>query len=183
MLACFTALVAEFATTSNKIGQGFAVFFLFAFVTFYGSCVDVVSWVYCSEIFPTHARARGFSLSVAGFLATAILFTQLAPIAFTSIGWKYYLVFIIISFIGAPVFWYVSPETKGISLEEIPTLFGDEVASHTAGVRTEDPEKGGQVGDSYHGNAAEVEKIEQVERSVHVEKCRATDQTQLMVPN
>jgi MFS family permease len=159
MLSCFTALVAEFAGTDNKVGQGFAVFFLFAFVTCYGSCVDVVSWIYCSEIFPTHARARGFSLSVAGFLATAIVFTQPAAVAFTNIGWRYYLVFIIISFVGAPVFWYFSPETKGVSLEEIATLFGDEVASQTVRGALEDIEKDSQE------EKAVIPQVEHIDQS------------------
>ena len=161
MLTCFAALVADFAGSTNKVGQGFAVFLLFAFVTFYGSCVDVVSWIYCSEIFPTHARARGFSLSVAGFLASAILFTQPAPVAFTSIGWKYYLVFIIISFVGAPIFWHFSPETKGLSLEEIGALFGDEVASDTVLHGAAPSEESANL-TSKHFPGQEAERLERV---------------------
>lgn len=168
MLACFTALVAEFAPTSNKVGQGFAVFFLFAFVTFYGSCVDAVSWIYCSEIFPTHARARGFSLSVAGFLGTAIVFTQPAPTAFAHIGWKYYLIFIIISFVFAPIFWYFSPETKGISLEKIGALFGDEVAVHPTHGTLGDLEKTDQL--SFKRNKETVGKLEEVEQVEQAEQ-------------
>jgi hypothetical protein len=37
-------MVARFAGTDNKTGQGVAVFFLFSFVGFYGGCVDAVSW-------------------------------------------------------------------------------------------------------------------------------------------
>lgn len=128
MVICFTAMVATFSGTDNKVGNGFGVFFLFAFVGFYGGCVDAVSWIYCSEVFPMHARARGFAFSVATFLGTALVFTQSAPIAFTNIGWKFYIVFIIISFIGAPVLYFKCPETKGLSLEEIAAIFGDEVA-------------------------------------------------------
>ena len=100
MLSLFTAMVARFAGTENTIGQGFAVFFLFAFVGFYGGCVDAVSWIYCAEVFPTHARARGFSISVATFLSAALVYTQCAPLAFDNIGWKFYLVFILVTTIG-----------------------------------------------------------------------------------
>ena len=48
MLSCFTAMVATYGGTNNKVGNGFGVFFLYAFVTFYGSCIDAVSYVYCS---------------------------------------------------------------------------------------------------------------------------------------
>lgn len=170
MLSCFTALVAEFASTSNKVGQGFAVFFLFAFVTFYGSCVDAVSWIYCAEIFPTHARARGFALSVAGFLGTAIAFTQPAATAFTNIGWKYYLVFISLSFVFAPVFWYFSPETKGLSLEEIGALFGDEIADHTGGGAFGDLEKTDRM--TPKASREDVKGVEQLEQTEDVVSTR-----------
>ncbi|KAK5165368.1 uncharacterized protein LTR77_008897 [Saxophila tyrrhenica] len=129
-LSLFTAMVAEFAESENKVGQGFAVFFLFAFVGFYGGCVDAVSWIYCSEIFPTHARARGFSISVATFLGAALVYTQVAPIAFAQVDWKFYLLFILVTAVGTPIFMHYSPETKGLALEEISELFGDQVAVH-----------------------------------------------------
>jgi hypothetical protein len=48
-----------------------AVLFTFLFVTFYGSGLDVSSYVYCTEIFPTNIRAQGVGFSVAGlFLMT-----------------------------------------------------------------------------------------------------------------
>lgn len=66
MLACEAAMLAQFGGTTNSVGLGFGVFFLFAFVTFYGSCVDAISYVYCAEIFPTSLRAEGVSFSIVG---------------------------------------------------------------------------------------------------------------------
>lgn len=45
--------------------------------------------------------------------------------AFATIGWKFYLVFIIISGLGFFVVAFFLPETKGIPLEEMAKLFGD----------------------------------------------------------
>jgi MFS family permease len=72
MVTCETAMVARYGGTDNKIGNGFGVFFLFCFVTFYGSCVDAISYVYCSEIFPTSLRAQGISFSVVGLFAMTL---------------------------------------------------------------------------------------------------------------
>lgn len=72
MMTVYTALVASYSGTSNKVGQGVAVAFLYLFVTFYASCVDAVSYVYCSEIFPTELRAAGMSASVATLFATTL---------------------------------------------------------------------------------------------------------------
>ena len=121
-------MVARFSGSTNKIGNGFGVFFLFFFVTFYGSCLDATCYVYCAEIIPTHIRAQGMGASVFTQFATTLVYTQAAPTAFAAIGWKYYLVFILVPAMGLGVIWFWFPETKGLSLEEISMAFGDEIA-------------------------------------------------------
>ncbi|KAI1614374.1 general substrate transporter [Exophiala viscosa] len=127
-LICFTAMVATFGGTTNRVGNGFGVFFLFLFVFFYGGSMDATSYVYCSEIFPTPLRAQGTGFSVAGLFTATLIYTQTAPVAFASVGWKFYIVFIILPLLGASLMWKFFPETKQLSLEEISGLFGDEVA-------------------------------------------------------
>ncbi len=63
------------------------------------------------------------------FLST-IAYLEAAPTAFAQVGWKYYLLFIILTAINIPLIWYYFPETKGLSLEEIGERFGDQVAVH-----------------------------------------------------
>ncbi|KAF4556988.1 Sugar (and other) transporter-like protein 56 [Elsinoe fawcettii] len=125
MVACETAMVAVYGGTSNRVGNGFGVFFLFCFVTFYGSCVDAISYIYCAEIFPTALRSQGVALSVTGLFAMNLVYTQTAPIAFANVGWRYYLLFILVPLACVPVIWKLCPETKGLSLEEVGALFGD----------------------------------------------------------
>lgn len=54
------------------------------------------------------------------------MWVQAAPTAFKNIGWKFYLVFIITGALGAAVFWFLYPDTRGLPLEEIAAVFGDE---------------------------------------------------------
>lgn len=123
---CEAAMVAEFSGTHNKIGNGFGVFFLFLFVTFYGGCLDATTYVYSAEIFPTHARGLGMGLSIFTQFCTTLVYTQVAPIAFSTINWRYYLVFIILPVIGAVLMFFKFPETKELSLEDISRVFEDE---------------------------------------------------------
>lgn len=123
-----SAMVAEYASTANKVGNGFGVFFIYLFVTFYGGCMDVSTYVYCSEIFPTRLRAQGVGFSVSGLFLTALIYTEAAPTAFNNIGWKYYLVFIFVPLLGVLILIKYLPETKGLTLEEISGRFGDQVA-------------------------------------------------------
>jgi hypothetical protein len=45
------------------------------------------------------------------------------PVAIETIGWKYYLVFLIISAIILPIVFLFYPETMGRSLEELEVMF------------------------------------------------------------
>ncbi|KAJ5587147.1 uncharacterized protein N7459_002912 [Penicillium hispanicum] len=138
-VACEAAMVGKYSGTDNKIGNGFGVFFLFLFVTFYGSCVDAISYVYCAELFPMRLRAQGVATCIMGMFAMTLIYTETAPVGFDQVGWKYYLVFVIIPLVGAPLMWLKFPETKGLSLEEVARLFGDEVVVSSADGFHEDP--------------------------------------------
>lgn len=85
MMTIYTALVARYSGTSNKAGQAVAVLFLYLFVTFYASCVDAVSYVYCAEIFPTEIRATGMSAAVATLFATTLRRSICRPQEFWSL--------------------------------------------------------------------------------------------------
>ncbi|KAJ5113836.1 hypothetical protein N7456_002370 [Penicillium angulare] len=128
-IICEMAMVARFSGSDNKVGNGFGVFFLFLYVTIYGLCLDATCYVYCVEIFPNHVRAIGTLLSVFTQACATLVYTQAAPVAFGSVGWKYYFVFFLIPLAGVPFVWMYFPETKGRTLEEIGAAFGDDVAA------------------------------------------------------
>jgi hypothetical protein len=121
-------LLAVYEHSSNKSGQAAAVSFLFIHVGFFSVCIDATTYIYCTEIFPSHLRARGSSISVSGLFFATVIFTCAAPTAFGNIGWKYYLVFAVLTAIVIVLVWFYFPETKGLSLEEMNALFGEDVA-------------------------------------------------------
>ncbi|KAJ5465930.1 general substrate transporter [Penicillium desertorum] len=143
-LSGFTAMVAEFGGTMNKVGNGFGVFFLYLFVTFYGGSLDASSYVYCAEIFPTSIRAQGVGFSVSGLFVMTLIYTQAAPVAFSNIGWRYYLVFIIVPWVGVFLMKKYCPETAGLELEEIHMLF-DGSAGEDLHVAANGPSEDGNV--------------------------------------
>lgn len=70
------------------------------------------------------------SWSLAILFLSTVAYLIPAPTAFAQVGWKYYLLFILLTAIQAPLLWIMLPETKGLALEEIGEKFGDHVAVH-----------------------------------------------------
>ena len=77
------------------------------------------------------------SFGVAILFLSTIAYLEAAPTAFAQVGWKYYLLFIILTIIHIPLIWYLFPETMGLSLEEIGEKFGDEVVVHLTNLTDE----------------------------------------------
>ena len=121
------AMVATYAETNsgNQAGLQMGVAAAYLFLAVYSVGVDVAGVVFYSELFPNHIRAKGIALSIAVIALTDLVYLQATATAFASIGWKFYLVFIIISGLGTIWVWFVVPETKGIPLEEMAAVFGD----------------------------------------------------------
>ncbi|KAK5444276.1 hypothetical protein LTS15_010391 [Exophiala xenobiotica] len=123
------AIIATFASPIPAVPNlpalkaGVAVFYIF--LLFYGCGIDVAGVVFYSEIFPNHLRAKGVAMSIGAIALTDLVYLQVTATAFANIGWKFFLVFIIISGLGGIVAFIYLPETKGVPLEEIAAIFGD----------------------------------------------------------
>ncbi|KAL1887964.1 hypothetical protein Sste5346_009846 [Sporothrix stenoceras] len=122
------AIVANYGGTQNKAALAAGVAMLFGFIIFYGGFVDTTIYVYGSEIFPTHIRAKGMGWCMAIFFLSTLPFLESSAVGFATIGWKYYLLFIILPSINVVLIYFFCPETKGLSLEEINGVFNDKVA-------------------------------------------------------
>lgn len=91
-LSVFAATIAEFEkhNTMGTLGVGMAA--LFAFLLFYAAGVDAPTYVFMTEIFPSHMRSKGMAIAVGIYAFSAIVYLQVTPLAVANIGWKYFLV-------------------------------------------------------------------------------------------
>lgn len=105
--AAIVATYAEAATNKAALAAGVAMFYLFLAV--YSMGVDVAGVVFYSELFPNHIRAKGVCLSMATVALTDLVYLQATTTAFANIGWRFYLVFIIICALGSFLMYFVSP--------------------------------------------------------------------------
>lgn len=157
--AAMTAIFVE-TNSNNRVGLGFGVFFIFLFVAFYSSCLDATMYLVPSEIFPMVIRSFGMSFSIMGqFVATTILL-EAAPTAFKNIGWKFWLILIILTAVYAVLVYLFLPETKGMTLEDISIVFGDPVELSFEQALTKEGAMGaGHRADGYAEDGLEKEEI------------------------
>lgn len=138
-LICEAALQARFVGTDNRAGQNAAIFFIFLFITpFWSTFVDASQFLYVAEIFPTHIRSQGTAVSMVGLYLADIIILVAGPIALNNIGWKFFLVLIIPTALHIVFVYFMCPETKGRSLEDINAQFGEQVAIRFMGASEEE---------------------------------------------
>jgi len=91
-------------------------------ITFSATC-GPLSWVIPAEVFDTRTRSKGVSIGVMVSFAFNTMIGQCTGIALESIGWKFYLLFVICNFTNTLFFYCLLPETKNRPLEEMNYLF------------------------------------------------------------
>ncbi|OWM66035.1 hypothetical protein CDL15_Pgr015461 [Punica granatum] len=97
-------------------------------VSFFSIGLGPITWVYSSEIFPTALRAQGTSLAVAvnRLVSGAVAMSFLSISREITFGGMFF-VLAGVMVLATVFFYFFLPETKGKSLEEIESLFGDKV--------------------------------------------------------
>ncbi|RVX72806.1 hypothetical protein B0A52_03159 [Exophiala mesophila] len=119
----------KYVGTDDKAGNAACVLFIFLYIIFF-QCVDAPAFIWIAEAFPTHLRAKGVSLGIFALFVGTITFSTPAPVAFSTIGWRMFMIYMALSAISAVITYLYLPETKGLPIEEIGALFGDEVVVH-----------------------------------------------------
>jgi len=126
----WTALSASFDSTRSPTTGKAIVGFVFITFFFYAIAWAPLLQAYTVEIFPYTLRSRGVSVMYVSTFVGLVVGNQVNPIAMKNIGWKYYIVFCCILACLIVVIWFLFPETKGHTLEEIQAIF--EGTSHGA---------------------------------------------------
>jgi len=101
--------------------SGFGIIvYLLVYIAFFAFSQGAVIWVFISEIFPNHIRAKGQTLGsfTHWFMAAVIAFVF--PILAEKLGGGNTFLFFCIMMVLQLIFvWRIMPETKGKSLEQI----------------------------------------------------------------
>lgn len=141
-----TALSGSFTTTKTSAVGTAVIPFLFIYYAGYDIAFTPLLLAYPAEIWTFSMRAKGVALSM-GSNYLALAFNQLInPIAFESISWKYYFVFLGVLLFILVVVWRTYPETRGRSLEEIAVIFdGENARVVVSDVKVMEEKQGGRI--------------------------------------
>ncbi|MDA9348147.1 sugar porter family MFS transporter [Polaribacter sp.] len=94
--------------------------FLFLFIASHAIGQGAVIWVFISEIFPSHLRAKGQSFGSSTHWVLAAIIPSLVPVLFSTIGaGVVFMVFAIMMVFQLLFVIFMMPETKGQSLESL----------------------------------------------------------------
>lgn len=151
--------------TANSFGASVgATFFLFLYMAFFPLGFVGANFLYGAEIAPQALRIHLASVGTATHWLFNFVIAEITPVAFVTITWRYYIVYAVIGAFSVPLVYFLFPETKGLSLEDMNSLFSGpahfwEVPSYARRLKSSSAaqiENDGKVG---------VECVEQVEEA------------------
>lgn len=110
----------------------------YTFVAFFNIGLAPVTWVYSSEIFPLKLRAQGYSIGVAmnRLMNATISMSFISLYEAITIGGAFFL-FAGIAVLAWFFFYFLFPETKGRSLEDIEELFSKGISGRAEAVKSD----------------------------------------------
>lgn len=119
VFACWTGASAVYAGDSTNGSAAKAVVALIFIYNGFYSLMMSLTYLFVTEVFPYIHRSKGVAITQL-FTRGPNGFNQFVnPIALSSIGWHYYLVYVAWLVVETGVIFLVYPETKGPSLEEV----------------------------------------------------------------
>ncbi|MGB3543605.1 MFS transporter [Rubrivirga sp.] len=111
---------SAFLTDAVDLNPTLILVGILGFVASFAISLGPVMWVLFSELFPNWIR--GLAISFVGLINSAVSYIvqQVFPIELAALGAATtFAIFGIIAFVGLVFVWFVVPETKGKSLEEL----------------------------------------------------------------
>ncbi|KAH3670806.1 hypothetical protein OGAPHI_001322 [Ogataea philodendri] len=115
----------------KSTGYG-AIAMMFLFSGFYSVVCTPLTSLYPPEIYPNSTRVIGNSIFMISAYGGGLFSTFVFSIGMSNIGWKFYMIVGGYDMIFIPIIYYVWVETKGLTLEKISELFGDELSTSEA---------------------------------------------------
>lgn len=141
MIMANVPLTISSAMYTNHGSQGAAyatVVFLFLYNAAFNIACNPLLYCYTTEILPYSIRTRGLALQILVSQIALTVNQYVNPIALASIGYYYFVFYLGLLILGTIFIYFMFPETKGHTLEELGMLFEDKSSIEGKSVEEED---------------------------------------------
>ncbi|KAL8282222.1 hypothetical protein RB600_005591 [Gaeumannomyces tritici] len=125
MMAISLSLVSYFIYLDVPSTPMYVVAFVMIYNAAFGYSWGPIPWLYPPEILPLSIRSKGASLSTATNWACNWLVGQMTPVLQDLITWRLYLLHAFFCASSFVIVYFIYPETCGVRLEDMGSLFGD----------------------------------------------------------
>ncbi|KAH8881715.1 general substrate transporter [Thozetella sp. PMI_491] len=115
-----------------------AVCMVWLFVIHFGYSWGPCAWIIIAEIWPLSSRPYGVSLGASSNWMNNFIVGQVTPDMLNGISYGTYILFGLLTYLGAAFIYFFVPETKRLTLEEMDVIFGSEGAAQADFERMEE---------------------------------------------
>ncbi|KAJ2985227.1 hypothetical protein NUW58_g5648 [Xylaria curta] len=126
MSLCMAALAVSSSFGSENYSASIAsAFLLFFFNVFYPLGFLGGNFLYCTEVAPVHLRVAMSAISTANHWLWNFVIAFVTPVALSTIGYRYYIIYAVISALIPIGVFFFYPETMNRNLELLNSVFKD----------------------------------------------------------
>ena len=110
---------------AHPAGGWAAVAMAYVFILTYGVSYSPLGWALPPEVFSTSQRSKGVALSTATVWLCNFIVGVITPSMISEAGFGTYIFFACFCLLSGVWAYFLVPETKGRTLEELDEVFGD----------------------------------------------------------
>ncbi|CAG8313525.1 unnamed protein product [Penicillium nalgiovense] len=125
MSVCMIVLAITNSFKDNRNASIVSAVFIFLFNSFYPVGFLGGNFLYCTEVAPMRLRVAMSAISTGNHWLWNFVVVMITPVALDTIGYKYYIVYAVISACIPIVVYFFYPETMNRNLEALNHVFRD----------------------------------------------------------
>ncbi|KAF7549509.1 hypothetical protein G7Z17_g6333 [Cylindrodendrum hubeiense] len=129
VFSIWTGVSATYVQTPTHAAGTAVVAMIFLYNSMY-SIMQPLTYTYVTEIFPFVHRAKGVAVLQFFTRGSTAFNAFVNPIGMDALEWKFYLVYVVWLVVETTIIYFLYPETKGPTLEEIAYIFDGPEAAH-----------------------------------------------------
>ncbi|KAL4817487.1 general substrate transporter [Aspergillus spinulosporus] len=100
-----------------------SVAFFFLYYVFFGIAMQGIPWLYPTEINSLTMRTKGAAIGAATNWILNFMVVEITPIGIQNLGWRFYIIWVVLNAAMVPTIYLFYPETAGRTLEDMDEYY------------------------------------------------------------